>query len=82
MMNNKYTHHLSVAFVVSLEEFPIIDHKNPSPKFVFQTEQGEGCFTGYLYVSRRMRQFILSNQNSKTLSTCRTRQLSPSTSLY
>lgn len=46
MMNNKYTHHLSVAFVVSLEEFPIIDHKNPSPKFVFQTEQGEGVLRG------------------------------------
>lgn len=46
MMNNKYTHHLSVAFVVSLEEFPIIDHKNPSPKFVFQTEQGGGVLRG------------------------------------
>lgn len=45
-MMNKYTHHLSVAFVVSLEKFPIVSHKNPSPKFVLQTEQGEGCFTG------------------------------------
>ena len=24
----------------------IISHKNPSPKFVFQTEQGEGMFYG------------------------------------
>lgn len=45
-MMNKYTHHLSVAFVVSLEKFPTISHKNPSPKFVLQIEQGEGCFTG------------------------------------
>lgn len=39
-MMNKYTHHLSVAFVVSLEKFPTIGHKNPSPKFDFQSEQG------------------------------------------
>ena len=46
MMNNKYTHHLSVAFVVSLEKFPIISHKKTSPKFVFQSEQGGGVFYG------------------------------------
>ena len=51
-MMNKYAHHLSVAFVVRLEKFPIISHKNPFPKFVFQSEQGKGCFTGYLYEDR------------------------------
>ena len=47
-MMNKYTHHLSVAFVVSLEKFPTIGHKNPSPKFDFQSEQGERVFYGVL----------------------------------
>lgn len=45
-MMNKYTHHLSVAFVVSLEKFPTISHKNSSPKFDLQSEQGEGVLRG------------------------------------
>lgn len=53
-MMNKYTHHLSVAFVVSLEKFPIISHKKTSPKFVFQIEQGEGCFTGVFVGGQNM----------------------------
>lgn len=58
-MMNKYTHHLSVAFVVSLEKFPIISHKNPSPKFDLQSEQGEGCFT-VSWNGGRMSLFYLS----------------------
>lgn len=39
-MMNKYTHHLSVAFVVSLEKFPIISHKNSSPEIRFTNRIG------------------------------------------
>lgn len=46
MMNNKYTHHLSVAFVVSLEKFPTVSHKKSLPEIRFQFKQGGGCFTG------------------------------------
>ncbi len=60
-MMNKYTHHLSVAFVVSLEKFPTISHKKSLPEIRFPNRTGGGCFTGCMYVSGIMRQFILSN---------------------
>ena len=48
MMNNKYTHHLSVAFVVYLEKFPTISHKKSLPEIRFQSKQGGGVFYGVL----------------------------------
>ena len=50
-MMNKYTHHLSVAFVVSLEKFPIIGHKKNLPEIRFPIRTGGGHFTGCLYVN-------------------------------
>lgn len=45
MMNNKYTHYLSVAFVVYLENFPKICHKKSLPEIRFPNRTGGGCFT-------------------------------------
>lgn len=45
-MMNKYTHHLSVAFVVSLEKFPIIGHKKSLPEIRFPNRTGGGVFYG------------------------------------
>ena len=39
-MMNKYTHHLSVAFVVSLEKFPTIGHKKSLPEIRFSIRTG------------------------------------------
>lgn len=39
-MMNKYTHHLSVAFVVSLEKFPTISHKKSLPEIRFTNRTG------------------------------------------
>lgn len=45
-MMNKYTHHLSVAFVVSLEKFPTISHKKSLPEIRFTNRTGGGVFYG------------------------------------
>lgn len=47
-MMNKYTHHLSVAFVVSLEKFPTICHKKSLPEIRFSNRTGGGVFYGVL----------------------------------
>lgn len=47
-MMNKYTHHLSVAFVVSLEKFPIISHKKSLPEIRFSYRTWGGVFYGVL----------------------------------
>lgn len=47
-MMNKYTHHLSVAFVVSLEKFPTISHKKSLPEIRFSNRTGGGVFYGVL----------------------------------
>lgn len=47
-MMNKYTHHLSVAFVVSLEKFPIIGQKKSLPEIRFTSRTGGGVFYGVL----------------------------------
>ena len=47
-MMNKYTHHLSVAFVVCLKKFPIISHKKSLPEIRFPNRTGEGVFYGVL----------------------------------
>lgn len=48
MMNNKYTHYLSVAFVVYLENFPKICHKKSLPEIRFTNRIGGGVFYGVL----------------------------------
>lgn len=47
-MMNKYTHHLSVAFVVCLEKFPIISHKKSLPEIRFSYRTWGGVFYGVL----------------------------------
>ena len=47
-MMNKYTHHLSVAFVVSLEKFPRIGQKKSLPEIRFPIRTGGGVFYGVL----------------------------------
>ena len=63
-MMNKYAHHLSVAFVVSLEKFPKSATKNPSPKFVFQSEQGGGVFYGGVCRRTEYVKELLMDRNS------------------
>lgn len=45
-MMNKYTHHLSVAFVISLEKFPTISHKKSLPEIRFPIRTEGGVFDG------------------------------------
>lgn len=46
-MMNKYTHHLSVAFVVSLEKFPTISHKKIPPRnSIYKPNRGRGVLWG------------------------------------
>ena len=47
-MMNKYTHHLSVAFVVCLEKFPTVSHKKSLPEIRFPCRTGGGVFYGVL----------------------------------
>ena len=53
-MMNKYTHHLSVAFVVSLEKFPIIGQKKSLPEIRFTSRTGGGVFYGVFVGEQNM----------------------------
>ncbi len=59
-MMNKYTHHLSVAFVVSLEKFPTIGHKKSLPEIRFPNRTGGGVFYG-VYVCKQKNASIYFN---------------------
>lgn len=45
-MMNKYTHHLSVAFVICHIKFPIIGQKKSLPEIRFPIRTGGGVFYG------------------------------------
>ena len=53
-MMNKYTHHLSVAFVVCLEKFPTIGHKKSLPEIRFTIRTGGGVFYGVYVEGQNM----------------------------
>lgn len=64
-MMNKYTHHLSVAFVVSLEKFPIIGQKKSPLEYYFPNLNRGGGFDSCICLRAV---YILPKRKGQTLS--------------
>ena len=67
-MMNKYTHHLSVAFVVSLEKFPTIGHKKSLPEIRFTNRTRGGVFYGVLERGQYISCLIYTQKRGQTWS--------------
>lgn len=60
-MMNKYTHHLSVAFVICHIKFPIIGQKKSLPEIRFPIRTGGGVFYGVLERGQNVSILLISS---------------------